>query len=67
MMTTMGCDPVNRSTLKRENAEHGEDILDAFWQPQAAMGEQSVEAKRHSEASGHVNQDRRSTDGAPRK
>ena len=39
MMTTMCRNPVNRPTLKGENAEHGKNTLDGFWHLQAAMGE----------------------------
>jgi len=64
-MTTMRCNPVNRSTLKGENPEHGQYILDAFWHLQATMGEQPVEAERHAEAARQINQNRRNADGAP--
>src|SRR5579883_1808227 len=51
VMAPMGCNPIDRAALQGENAEHGEEILDAFGQLQAAVGEQSVKAERHTKAS----------------
>ena len=50
MMSPMGRNPVDGSPLQGEYAEYGEEILDAFWQLQASMGEQPVEAERYPEA-----------------